>query len=96
MITVLGKLKDTQRYAGQAGYNVLPFSLDWTPEKNRRWLQSAIERGDDFLIISTDVSGQFAEELQYLAEHNTRGYALDLSGGQALRTARTRLVPCPP
>jgi hypothetical protein len=70
MITVLGKLSDTLKYLGESGYNVLPPSPDWTPGANRQWLQSAIERGDAFLIFSHDISGQFAEELWYLIRNH--------------------------
>jgi len=73
MITVLGKLSDTQRYIGLDGYNVLPFTPDWTPDKNREWLDAALARGDQFLLVSQDWSGQFAEELKYLMERKFGG-----------------------
>ena len=66
MITVLGKLKDTLKYIGVDGYNVLPDSPDWTLGKNRQWLLKAIGRGDHFLLVSLEVSGQYATELQWL------------------------------
>ena len=71
MITVLGKLADTQKYIGLDGYNVLPMLPDWTPEKNRAWLHAAIQRGDDFLIIGRDISGEFAKEICYLLHRLT-------------------------
>jgi len=52
-------------------YNVLPELPDWTPEKNRAWLDAAIQRGDNFLIVSRDISGEFAKELCYLLRQLT-------------------------
>jgi len=73
MITVLGKLADTQRYIGLDGYNVLPFMPDWAPDKNWKWLDAAIARGDQFLIVSPEWSGQFAKELKYLMKRKFEG-----------------------
>jgi len=67
MITVIGKLADTQKYIGVQGYNVLPKLDNWTPDMNLQWIRKAIERGDDFLIVSTKaVSGFFVEEVDFL------------------------------
>ncbi len=69
MITVIGKLQDTQRYSDLIGYNVMSILIpDWTPELNRAWLDAAIERGDQFLIVSNDYSGEFRNELIYLLQ----------------------------
>ena len=46
MLTVLGKLRDTERYLGLPGYNVLANIQHWTPEINQRWLMEAVARGD--------------------------------------------------
>ena len=73
MITVLGKLADTQKYIGLDGYNVLSFTPDWTPDKNYKWLDAAIARGDQFLIVSSEWSGWFAEELKYLMKRKLEG-----------------------
>lgn len=68
MITVIGKLEDCAKFAGIAGYNVYAKSADWTPRKNFIWLCEAVERGDSFLIVSTDMTGYFKRELQDLLE----------------------------
>ena len=74
MITVLGKLNDTAAYIGRDGYNVYAKSDDWTPQKNFYWLCDSVARGDDFLIVSRDASGQFLQELRdllYILEFNS-------------------------
>ncbi len=72
MITVLGKLTDTQEYVGRAGYNVLYESSTWTIESNRTWLIEAVHRGDLFLLVSVEGTGQYANELQQLISLLTR------------------------
>jgi hypothetical protein len=66
MITVLGKLADTQKYLGKTGYNVLAKCADWSPSVNERWLRQAVARGDQFLLVSIDCSGQYRKELELL------------------------------
>ncbi len=67
MITVIGKLEACKKYIGKCGYNVLPESEGWTPEINLEWIQEAVQRGDDFLILSTkSVSGFFEKEVNFL------------------------------
>jgi len=68
MITVLGKLADTEKYIGKSGYSVYAKCPDWTPTKNFYWLVDAVARGDDFLIVSRDATGQFRQELQDLLD----------------------------
>lgn len=68
VITVIGKLKDTAPYRGLPGYNVFPECEGWTPERNRIWIDRAIERGDSFLIVSNDYRGEFLNELVYLLQ----------------------------
>ncbi len=67
MITVIGKLEACKKYIGKSGYNVFPESEGWTPEMNLNWIQEAVQRNDDFLILGTNsVSGFFAKEVQFL------------------------------
>lgn len=73
MITVIGKLADIERYRNVTGYNVMARRDDWTPERNRSWLDEAIARGDQFLIASSDYSGEFLNELIYLLRRITGG-----------------------
>ncbi len=68
MITVIGKMKDTIKYAGREGYNVMSFSYYWSPELNKRFIDEAIERGDQFLIVSLVVTGEYKNEIRYLLE----------------------------
>ncbi len=68
MITVIGKFCDIEPYIGRAGYNVMPFMADWSPEANRAWIDAALDRGDQILIASNDYSGEFLNELIYLFE----------------------------
>jgi hypothetical protein len=72
MTTVIGKIEDVQKYHGKQGYNVLACE-DWSIEKNRQWLQEAIERGDKILFTTTaDVSGQYQQELLWLCRLLTK------------------------
>lgn len=63
MITVVGKLQDTQQYVGKRGFNVLAKRDDWTLEKNQKFIRDAMNRGDDILFCSWTASGQYREEL---------------------------------
>lgn len=63
MITVIGKLKDTEQYVGIDGFNVLSRSSDWTPELNKQFIDEAIQRGDHLLFASWNSSGRYREEL---------------------------------
>lgn len=90
MITVIGKLRDTYWYRNEpTKYNVM--SMDnWTPEKNRSWMDEAIARHDDFLIISTgEVAGEFANELQYLMTALLPKYADELAQLRAFYALHT-------
>jgi hypothetical protein len=71
MITVIGKWRDVSKYEFSKGYNVMPLDPDWTPERNRAWIDAAIDRGDKIMIASSDVSGEFKNELRYLLEKLT-------------------------
>ena len=66
--TVLGKLTDTAPYVGQPGFNVYPKFDDWTPEKGRAWLREAVARGDKFLLVSTDFTGAYLQEIRWLQD----------------------------
>ncbi len=66
LITVIGKFRDIERFRDVDGYNVMPSCADWTPQLNRAWIDEALERGDQFLIASSDYSGAFLDELIYL------------------------------
>ncbi len=68
LITVLGKLDDTQKYIGRAGFNVLGYCEDWTPEMNQRFIDEAINRGDELLFVSYETSGQYRNELIQIIE----------------------------
>ena len=72
LTTVLGKLADTAPYIGRAGYSVYPESDDWTPEKGRVWLLEAVERGDKFLLVSTDFTGVYLQEIRWLRDAATK------------------------
>lgn len=71
-MVVIGKLRDTQAFIGKAECEVYPQSEDWTPEKNRAWLDGNIERGETFLAVSADLSGQYREELLYLRARHAK------------------------
>lgn len=71
MITVIGKLADTQQYIGREGYNVLDKINDWTPELNQQFIDEAISRGDALLFVSWQVTGQYREELVQLLKRLT-------------------------
>lgn len=71
MITVIGKLGDLQKYRDYPGFNVMPLTPTWTPASNCAWLDEAIERGDKFLIVSSDYTGVFKNELIYLLQRIT-------------------------
>ena len=68
LTTVLGKFKDTAPFVGQPGYNVYPKSTDWTPEKSRAWIAEAVARGDEFLLVSTDFSSVYGQEIRWLQD----------------------------
>jgi hypothetical protein len=63
MITVLGKLSDTDAYANTSSYNVMAECLDWTPQKNFIWLKDAVLRGDEILLVSRNIHGYYGREL---------------------------------
>ena len=65
-ITILGKLPDTAAYLDRPGYNVWPATHKWTPEKGRAWIVKAVARGDKFLLVSTDFSGAYFQEIRIL------------------------------
>lgn len=66
LITILGRLPDTAPYIGKPGYNVSEESPDWTPEKGRAWVVEAVARGDKFLLVSTDFTGVYLQEIGWL------------------------------
>lgn len=63
MITVIGKLPNTEQYIDREGFNVLARRDDWTPAMNRDFIRQAIERGDHLLFVSWQATGQYREEL---------------------------------
>jgi hypothetical protein len=67
-VTVLGKLADVRAYVDKPGYNVLASRPDWTPGMNVAFIEEAVKRGDQFLLVSSDVSGQYRIELELLFE----------------------------
>jgi hypothetical protein len=73
MITVIGKLADVERFRNRTGYNVMIDAPDWTPELNHAWLSEAVERGDQFLLVTPRASGQYAVELRDLCDLLTKG-----------------------
>ncbi len=68
MITVLGKLSDTQPYLGRQGYNVMPRRADYSPALNAQWLSEAVDRGDLFLLVSPYANGLYLTELHQLID----------------------------
>jgi hypothetical protein len=70
--TILGKLTDTAPYIDQPGYNVYPESDDWTPDKGRAWLREAVARGDEFLLVSTEFTGAYLQEIRWLQDEAQR------------------------
>lgn len=72
MLTVLGKLKDTQHIILNDETNVFDRTVDWSPKKNEEWLRRAVERGDSFLLLGK-ASGYYATELRQLVELLTDG-----------------------
>lgn len=66
LTTVLGKLSDTQKYIGLDGYNVLNKSDSWNENINLAFLLFAVSREDDFLLVSMELSGQYAKEVGQL------------------------------
>ena len=55
--TVIGSIKDTLKYLGRKGYNVLNIK-NWTPTKNIKWLDKAIKKGDDFKMVTDPIKHQ--------------------------------------
>ena len=66
MITILGKLADTKHWIGRTGFNVQYATDAWTPEMGRRWLDEAIARGDEFVLVSDELTGWYRREVEYL------------------------------
>lgn len=71
MITVIGKLADTDQYVGREGFNVLARRADWSPELNQKFIDDAIQRGDHLLFASWSASGQYREELLQIVRRLT-------------------------
>jgi len=97
MITILGNPADTAQYANREGYNV--HAPDLTPEQVRTWIHEAVERGDDFRLVSHDFTGAFGQEVRWLFQEEQRlrmeGRVLErraLAIGEAVRDARKRAV----
>ena len=71
MITVIGKLQDTDQYFGRDGFNVLARHPDWSPELNQQFIDEAIQRGDHLLFASWNATGQYREELLQIVRRLT-------------------------
>lgn len=52
LTTVIGSRDDTLKYKDKEGYNVLDVT-DWTEEKNIKWLDKAIKRGDAIKLVTS-------------------------------------------
>jgi len=72
MITVIGKLKDTVKYAHLPDVNIMFELSDYSPEQNREFIDRAFERGDALLIASWTADGVYREELIQLLRRLTR------------------------
>ena len=94
-LTVLGKFPDYVNQADKLGarrfnvsgwvWNRMSTAEKW--EANRKFLDRAIARGDEFVLSNPvkkidDVSGYFRTELEYLLE---QGYRLSDDGTRLLR-----------
>jgi len=79
IVTVLGSQRDTAKYLGKPGYNVLKVpDSEWSAKLNIKWLDGAIRRGDEIrfvtdpvqfeqLMIDLDKKSQFIDlEIPYL------------------------------
>jgi len=95
MITILGHPTDTAPYANRKGYNV--HADDLTPEQISTWIHEAVERGDEFRLVSYDFTGTFGQEVRWLRAEEQRlrleGRALErraLAIGEAVRDAKVR------
>lgn len=66
MITILGKLADTKHWIGRNGFNAQCATDAWTPEIGRSWLDEAIARGDEFALVSDELTGVYRMEVEYL------------------------------
>jgi hypothetical protein len=83
LITVIGSLRDTEPFIGREGFNVLNVPKDvyesMTPEEfdalNTRWLQSAINRGDEIWLVTDPI--KHAELMETLGT-NSRYLDLEL------------------
>ncbi len=57
--TVLGSAADVSRYRGQSGYNVLEMNYDLPLDVRKRlnveWLDEAIDRGDEIILVTNPV-----------------------------------------
>jgi|GEM_PF-2206427 len=72
--TTLGGLSDTRALLGNEGLNILNLpDAEWTLAKNMEWLQQAVDRGDDILLVTNEIKDGtiYAQEYQYLLQ---RGY----------------------
>lgn len=90
MITVLGKLKDIEEYRDKEGYNV--FSGEWNEENMKKWLNEAMERGDKFLLTSSDFTGCYLEECSYIL-WNINSYYTDQIPGNLGKFWRAIIHP---
>lgn len=90
LITVLGRFKGgTEKYIGEPGYNALNLPSKgagrWNWTRNKRFLDDAIERGDEIRLVTNPNARQFSggnvfqRELRYLRD---RGYRFLPQGDQ--------------
>lgn len=71
-ITIIGSLQDAAKFKGRKGFNVLEEALEgkkWTRQKNIQWLDQAIERGDEFWVVTNPKQHKaLAEEKGFISE----------------------------
>lgn len=72
MITVIGKLKDTQSYIGREGFCVLANRQDWSEEMQAEFIKTAMNNGHALLFVSWQVDGQYRNELVQILAHLTK------------------------
>jgi hypothetical protein len=63
MITVIGKLKDTQQYIGRDGFCVLANRPDWSEQMQAEFIETAMREGHALLFASWQADGQYRNEL---------------------------------
>ena len=71
MITVIGKLKDTQQYIGREGFCVLANRSDWSEEMQAEFIETAMSEGHGLLFVSWQADGQYRTELVQILAHLT-------------------------